>query len=383
MTEKLLIAIYSHPEAYPPTLNALTELSGIYKHISVLFRPTMSLAWEYPANISLHAIGKAMSSREQESLPLLSRIQLFLNFSFELTKFCKKEQPDLVLLYDPLALLAYRTALLLGLKKQRIWYHNHDVLEKGMKKYSLNWWAAQAEKKIFPEINIFSLPSEERKVYFPMKGFSGKYFFIPNQPAISFYRQFQNIKKDRSRWRVIFQGYIDKGHGIEEVLNLMPIEIGGRPIHLILAGWVKGGYKEVLQGIIKSRGLKENVEFVGYVPYHKLPKLTASCHIGIAIHTQDNMNFNTLGTASNKIYEYAAVGLPVLYFDNEHFNSHLGRFDWAIPTDVSRQSLLQALENIAGNYERLSETAQRDFEEDLNFEKHFEQVNVFLKKQKD
>ena len=254
------------------------------------------------------------------------------------------------------------------------------MLEPVQKQFSLGWWARRAEQKIFPQLDIFSLPSQERKAYFPMDLFKGDYFFLPNQPAVSFYRQFFDIKKSDSTWRVIFQGSIGEGHGIEELLELMPAKIKGRPLHLVLKGWIREGYKAKLMAIIQQKGLEHNVSFVGFTPYIELPKLTASCHIGIAIFTKSDIMNKTLGTASNKIYEYAAVGLPILYFDNHHFKSYLGQYDWAVPTDLSKPSLLSALERIAENFDELSASAQNAFLKKLNFEEHFKQVRKYFGK---
>jgi hypothetical protein len=78
-----------------------------------------------------------------------------------------------------------------------------------------------------------------------------------------------------------------------------------------------------------------------------------------------------LGTASNKIYEYAAVGLPVILFDTPHFRRHLGSREWAFFTDLSEASPLAVLGQIVERYEAASATAIRDFEQEFNYERVF------------
>ena len=381
--KKAIVVLYAHPEAYPPTLNAMTELAGMFEKITLLFRPNMETTWAFADNVELQPSGPVISVVEQGAMPLPSRMKLFLNFVKDFQRLCKREKPEMVLLYDPLALLVYSWAKKIGLPKFKVWYHNHDVLEEDQKRFSLNWWALRAKKELFPKLDIFSLPAQERKKYFPMDTFSGDYFFLPNLPAVSFYRQFTSVKKDPNTLRVIFQGAIGKGHGIEEILDLMPVKINGRPLHLILKGWVRDEYKNKLLGVIEKKNLKSQVEFVGFTAYEELPALTASCHIGIGIHTKADIMNKTLGTASNKIYEYAAVGLPVLYYDNEHFTKHLRAFNWAIPTDVSRDSLVNVLGHCEANFTELSNNARNDFLKKLNFENHFKQIgNYFSEKRK-
>lgn len=330
-TASLLAVIYSHPEAYPPTLNALGELSGMFAKVSVLFRPILPTEWEYASKIELRPSGEPMNVRVQEQLPIRRKVQLFWGFVQDFRKILREEKPKVVLLYDALAVLAFSWARGAAEQGTIVWYHNHDVLEASQKKFSLNWFAYRAERKMFPHLHLFSLPAQERRAYFPMEKFKGQYFFLPNLPSVRFYRQYRGIPKQEREYRVIYQGHIDEGHGIEEILGLMPCQVAGRKVHLVLKGWLRDDFKGRLQQIIEEKGLEEQVSFVGYTAYQELPKLTASCHVGIAIHTKTDLMNRTLGTASNKIYEYAAVGLPVLYFDNEHFTQHLGRFGWAVP----------------------------------------------------
>ncbi len=378
---RLLAVIYSHAEGYPPTLNALTQLSGMFDEVSVLYRPVLPVEWEYADNVRLCPSGEEMNVRVQEQLPIHKKMLLFANFVRDFRQLLKEEQPDVVLLYDALAVLAFSFVRSVIPSGTLVWYHNHDVLEAAQKKYSLNWFAYRTEKKMFPHFDMFSLPSQERRQYFPMESLKGQYFFLPNQPAVSLYSRFQGVEKTDRQFRVIFQGHVAEGHGIEEILSLMPCEIQGRPLHLVLKGWIRDEFKGQLIKIIEEKGLEDKVEFAGYTAYQALPKLTASCHVGIAIHTKADIMNKTLGTASNKIYEYAAVGLPVLYFDNPHFREHLGKYEWAIPTDVSPASLKACFENIAANFDQLSAAAMQDFRKDLNFEHHFRQVGDFFEKQ--
>ena len=49
----IVIAVYSHPEHYPPTLNAIEFLSKEFKHIYVIHRNIEGFNWKYPSNVTL------------------------------------------------------------------------------------------------------------------------------------------------------------------------------------------------------------------------------------------------------------------------------------------------------------------------------------------
>jgi hypothetical protein len=53
-----MVAIYSHPEYYPPTLNAIDQLSEIAESIIVVTRNNKFSSWEFPENVELHVTGE-------------------------------------------------------------------------------------------------------------------------------------------------------------------------------------------------------------------------------------------------------------------------------------------------------------------------------------
>lgn len=374
------MSIYSNPTHYPPTLNALSELSRHFEEVDVQYRPYGSAKWNYPENIKLHPSGAIMSAREQEALPLHRRWGLVAGFIKDMVLLCREKNPEVVLLFDPLPLMAFFVARVFLRHQPIVWYHNHDVLAHGnLKKFSLAWLAAGAEKRMFRHLDIFSLPADERKAYFPMKFFKGKYFFLPNLPATTFYQKYLSNPFGNAL-RLIYQGTITERRGIEEVISILPCQVNGKDVHLILAGWVYGDYGEKLSKLIKERNAGKFVEMKGYIAYHELPELTSSCHIGMAMYTQVGLIYTTLGTASNKMYEYAAAGLPVLYFDNPHFQEHLGKYEWAFPVDLSKESLLKSLKTIDDHLDQLSQAARRDFMNGLNYEQHFQPMSEYLNK---
>ncbi len=369
-----LVAIYAHPEAYPPTLNAIGVMSQQLSRIWVLHRPIMASNWNYPSNVELVSSGAAMDVREQERLPLLQKIRLFATYVRDLRRMLQRQRPEIVLVYDALALFAYWLVRFTPLPRHKVWYHNHDVLFVPPGRLSLNWFASRAEKRIFPRLDFFSLPANERKKFFPMERLKGRYFFLPNLPSVNIFPKPRAESRPGDELRIIYQGHVSKGHGFEEIIRLLPMEMEGRKVKLLLVGWITDEYKSELQRLAKEQGAEASLKICGVLPYHNLAKLTASCHAGLAVFNLDNPMAATAGTASNKIYEYAACGLPVLYFDNPHYRQHLGRYAWAIPTDLSPDSLRKAFQRIAAEGKPAGKAAREDFLQKLNFEAVFQPV---------
>lgn len=377
MKKNLVCAIYNHPEAFPPTLNAIRELSNIYNGIYLVYRPNLDDNWRFPDNVFLIKAGSRVSIEEQARLGFVNKGFIFLCFTIIFFRSCIKYKPQTILVYDSLSLLCYhifRKALRFN---HLIWYHNHDVEEpNSIRKYSLGWWASKSEKKAFGYLSIFSLPSNERRKYFNLTAFKGEYFFLPNFPSCSFYKKFKKSNLPTDVLRLLYQGTIAKEHGIEEVMAY--VSRSRQNIKIILIGNIKETYKISLTRLSEKLKIQEDFEILKPVSYSDLPPITASGHIGMAINKPSSIIYSTGGTSSNKIYEYAAMGLPVLYFDNEHYKNHLDGFSWALPTDLSIDSLEKQIKYICFHYEKLSADAIRDFGERLNFEKVFSPLYLFL-----
>ena len=374
----LLVSIYSHPDYYPPTLNALNILKKKFKTINVLHRNFIDLK-SSKAKINYIPSGKLVDVRKMMKLNILVKFFYFLVFTLDFFRLITKNKPSWILIYDGIPLLSIWLILPFIRKNPKIWYHNHDVYEpRYLRKFSLSWFALKIQKRIFKRIKLFTLPSIERKKYFNLNNFNGLYFTIPNYPSSNNIMKSDlklSIKEDI---KILFQGSIGTGHGFEEIIKILNNKINGKSLKLILKGFVSKEYKNHLLNIAKKHSTQNKVVFSGITNYSKVKDITLKSDIGIAIFTKNDIMNSTLGTASNKIYEYVACGLPILYFDNLHFNKYLKKYKWAFATDLSKNSLLKNISLIEKSYESLSIDAYNDYQKNLNFEKVFNPILKFL-----
>lgn len=375
----LIIGIYFHPEAYPPTLNAIDELSECFSHISVIHRPHLKTAWTYPGNVDMISAGAHITMEQQKTASFIAKIRFFIQFARVFYTQCTKEKPVCILVYDSLSLYAYHLFRALLFFKHKVWYHNHDVLERdSMRKFSIGSLAARTEIKAFKYLDVFSLPSNDRKKFFPLDTFKGKYFFVPNFPSKRFYGQFYKPRKLEKTVKMIFQGQVAPFRGIEQILPLLSAPIQDYKLELGLIGPCRDEYKKKIATLAAQYGVSHKVHF-NKLPYAELPAFSATYHIGIALQSEKGIMTSTIGTASNKLYEYAAVGLPVIYYNSENFTRYLGKYPWALPAELSSADIKKKIAAILQSYTQLSATAHHDFMHELNFEKWFAEVKSFLK----
>ncbi len=376
--KNILIAIYSPPEYYPPTLNAIEYLSGEYEHLYVVHRNyDAPFDWPYPSNVKLVSSGKKIHVGDAEQVNIFKKIFFFLQYTKQLLAVLRKIQPDTIIVYDYMPVLSLRFLYRFISKPRILWYHNHDVGDPAyLRKWSISWLAWKSEGWIFPRLDIFSLPAIERKAFFPMQKLKGDFFFLPNFPSLKVYRQVLagRQKQVDGPIKLLYQGSIGPLHGLEEIIPMLNEKPNGKSLQLVLKGFISEEYLAQLREMAASCGASEKLTYIPPTGYREVIENAYSCHIGIGIHRKDDIMNKTLGTSSNKIYEYAASGLPVLLYDNVHFRNHLGKFEWAFFTDCSRGSMLGCLTKIIEDYECLSAKAKKDFENGLNFEKYLKPV---------
>lgn len=380
----LVMAVYSHPEYLPPTLNAIEFLSRDFDHIYVVHRNVDGFDWKYPANVILLKSGPGMPVKESEAKPVYTKVLYFLRFAWLLAKTIRRSKARVVLLYDYMPILAYRISGWVFKRPSVLWFHSHDVAEaQYLRKWSLSWFGWQSEKWIFPKLTFFSLPAVERKICFPMDTLKGIFFFIPNFPARLVYEKYMVApKKIDDTVRILYQGMIGELHGLEEIIEVLSEKIAGKNLNLVLKGFISEEYKQRLIGLSEANGVSDKLIFVGPSGYEGVIKNAITCHIGIGIHKKKDLMNTTLGTASNKIYEYAASGMPVLLYDNDHFRQSLKGREWAFFTDTSGTSLKEQFAAILANYDSLSQKALQDFRNELCFEKAFFPVVEELNKER-
>jgi glycosyltransferase involved in cell wall biosynthesis len=287
------------------------------------------------------------------------------------------KKPSILIICDPIPTFSYRILKFIVSKKIKIWYHNHDIIElDNVRKYSLSWFSFHSEKSIFKDLDIFTLPSESRRSYFPIHLLKGKYYFLPNYPSTEFYSKFSQTAMGKDVFRIIFQGEISEGHGFEEIIEVLNERINNKEIELVLVGRISDAYRQKLTYLSRKCKVEKKLIFTEFVSYKNLPNITRTCQLGIAIYTKNDIMNNTISTASNKIYEYAALGLPVILFDHQQFRNQLELFPWCFFTNLSKESLISILYKVVLNFEELSISAKKSQEINLNYESFFNKLEL-------
>ncbi len=382
MKSEIIIVTYSHPEAYPPILSAIEEFSKRGHKIEIICRNLLKTEWKYPANVTLTNTTEFAAIFESEKKTQRQKLQEFLIFSRILRKRFKQNHEKVFMINDSIPLFAlFFATLLLGRKKNKIWYHNHDTSDiKANRKFSVGWWAAFFEPRLMKKLDIFSLPAEERKQFFNLSNFKGKIAFIPNFPKLEVWLNHSLRNKINMSFKILYQGTIGHDHGFEELLRIISKKNQIRQTELHLVGRVRKNYLSELTKLSLKLNCSDLFHYHGEMTYAGLFDFTPNFDLGIAIHKPTNESYSTAATASNKIFEYAASGLPVLFYDSEHYRAYYGNKPWAFFTDLSEDNLTEQVNTIISADSEIRNAARLDFENHYNYEVYFEKFySEFIK----
>lgn len=370
----LVIAMYAHIEGYPPSLNALYHLAPHYNKVFVLVRNIMVSNWHYPENVVLVASGKFVPAEKVGNVSLIEKLKGYVSFGFSLKQLVKEKKPAMVVLYDMIAFSLFN--IFSGIsgsdRKPQVWYHNHDVaMENEVGRYSVMRLLKRMEIRYFKRTDWFTLPNAVRLRYFPVADLQRAPVILPNYPSRFFFGKWRAEEPGQGVLKLIFQGHISEAAALEKVIEILKYPVQGRKLELHLAGPINSDYQSRLLRLAQKDNVERQLFFYGRIPYAELPKLTASCHIGLALYGSHNTMVRTMSTASNKIFEYGCVGLPVIVNRRSDMQDEFSAHSWIRFSDLDPDALFGVVGEIASKYTTYSEKARTDFEEKLNFETTF------------
>jgi glycosyltransferase involved in cell wall biosynthesis len=367
--KRIVVGIYIDPDFFPPTISAILNFAEVSDEVIVVSRNNSLDDYPYPSNVTLKKIGRNCSVREMEDQGVARKAFEFLKFTWHLLRFSRSKKCQLLVLYDHIALFSFFLSSVSA--KKKVWYHNHDMpIKELIKKRTIGGLAASCEEKAMKYIDYFSLPSQERLQFYPHIHPEVPVFIIPNYPSLKVYGNV-SVENEKKHLKIIYQGFIGARHALEEVIQCMGSYPQYNRIELILKGHVTADYKKELIELAHTVGVDGQLKWIPVGPYKELPALTASCTVGIGINKNTDIVNRNQGTASNKIYEYAACGLPVIVFDNEQFHKYLDKYPWVLFTDGTADSLKKIITILDQNASKLGKMARESFGQKLNFEKVF------------
>lgn len=118
------------------------------------------------------------------------------------------------------------------------------------------------------------------------------------------------------------------------------------------------------------------------VPFEDIPKVVASAHIGLVFYKNltDSNYYNNyyIGSSSGQLAHHLQCGIPIITLNIPSLKRVVDGCQCGLAVDDA-DSITESAKIIFDNYEFFRENAFKCFEERYRFEKHFENINKFIK----
>lgn len=376
MTKKSIgIIIYANPDHYPPTINAIHLLS---EHFDVVLigRNQDIPDREYPANVKIYRLGKYSTVREREQVGSRSKLWEYINFVAQAHHLLK--DVSLIYAYDAFAYVAACICQPFLKRKASIVYQCHETSEHLAPISSLTGLIHRIERAWIDKAEIIVFPDKDRAEFFrKVTNLKNELLIVPNFPLKDYFRFSEDwnllIKKRWENIILFYRGSISDSSAMLECITAASVL--DKNVNIKFVGFLTDSNAEKLASWVEHIKMSSSFSYLGTIPYKDLQAHTLSSTVGFALYKNAFFDRVACVTACNKIYEYAACGLPTIVSDFPNYREYLGTQSWvrfADPDDP--HSIATAVQDIVSdfeNYQAICLSARKAFEEKYNYESAF------------
>lgn len=182
------------------------------------------------------------------------------------------------------------------------------------------YFASIVEKYVFKKVDKFLVVVEESADFLREKKVEqSRIYIVGNTPTVEDIDAVMNNQNSeecndelfKSHYVAIYTGGIQRGRGIQVVFEAIPKIVEKIPNFLFVI--VGDGYAtDQLKKMQNELSISKYVHWVGWVEHTKVYSYIKKSNVGLIPHfTSDHVNT----TIPNKIFDYMAVGLPVIASD--------------------------------------------------------------------
>ena len=377
MKPQLLITIYANPDYYPPTVYAVRILS-CYFAVHILCRNMDKPIQNWPRNVTIERIGQYASPRDKEAASAGAKLLEYSQFVARTRILIKQMRPAIVYSYDPHAFVASLVARI-GRVSTPLIFHLHELPETQSPSWSsLEGWVVRAALRGTKSAAAVMCPEKYRaRQWLTDARDSRDAIIVPNCPDQKSFTAPKDwnrtIARRFSAREVVYVGYASADNGHLE--GLRALAMTQREIRMRVIGSYRSDFGVSFNALARDLNVAGRVSLDGWLQQDELLGRASAASAGLSLHKPVSKGLEYLGSASNKLFEYAAMGLPAIVPDRAAYHDFLGDAEWVTYANIEKpESIAHAIDSIFADCERyfaMSRAARRAFEEHHNYDRVF------------
>ena len=369
---------YNNPDQYPPIVNSIRLLARAGYRVSLLCRDT-GQNWQvaYPAEARLARLGTPGTGSWRE----------YLTFVWQVLRQADP-QAQVFIGHDAHGLLPAR---LLAWRYQRpLIYHCHDYFDPRAPLALGGRLVRAFEFRLARTAQLVIVPDQERGAVVTGDLHLRRPPLIVANAPLNMPRGDGGVLQEaiaghgRRFTQILFrQGRVGAGHGLDMTIRSIP-HWQRREWGFIVMGVGEKSYLDHLTELAYACGVNEQFAYLPPVGYDQVAAFTSGAQAGHALYDPIHINNAHITTASNKIMEYLAAGLPVLVSDRPALRALAETYQCGTCADErSPESIAAAVNVLLGDPEqarRWGQNGRQAFEDVFCYERQFAPVLEALKR---
>jgi len=377
MKPRLLITIYANPDYYPPTVYAVRLLS-CYFAVHILCRNMDQPFQEWPPEVTIERFGEYASARAKEGANAAAKLIEYAKFAARTRVLIKQMRPAAIYSYDPYAFVATMLGRV-GRRPLPVIFHSHELPEtQNLSWGSLENWVVRAALISTKSADAVVFPEKNRARHWLTAAADLRVpTIVPNCPDQRYFpapADWSDTIAARYRAReAVYVGYASADNGHLDALRALAMTDG---IRMRVIGGFRPEFEASFNELARELRVNERLSVDGWLALDELRARASRASVGLSIYKPVTKSLEYVASASNKLFEYAAMGLPVIVPNRENYRDFLGDAEWVTYADVEQpESFARALTSIFDDRERyvaMSRAARGAFETEYNYERVFE-----------
>jgi len=179
----------------------------------------------------------------------------------------------------------------------------------------LSNWKTYEKKNLSLSDLVITVEEPLKSIYISETGLPPeKIIVLPNTPLATLFNQSHQDERITEKYRkyfvIFYAGHLDILRGINTIIESLPLLKDSIPnIKFVFAGSYTSKYYDPLK-YIDSLGVKDQTEYLGFLPIQELPFYIAASRICIFVPPAISREINN--TIATKIYQYLLMNKPVI-----------------------------------------------------------------------